>query len=121
MKDRFIFSIVIVTLLLITIGCKKEDSAKKDTLRFLYEGFKDGRISECRHKGQTVYSASINAYDVGSTIFDKDGNGLGGCSYGWIVKIDEICTQLTDCETIYMVQNNIWGQPPVDKYGLSRK
>jgi len=30
----------------------------------------------------------------------------------------EICAQLSGCKTIYCVENNIWGEPAVDVYGL---
>ncbi|MFM7643182.1 MAG: hypothetical protein ACKO5N_00155 [Sphingomonadales bacterium] len=31
----------------------------------------------------------------------------------------EICAQLSGCKTIYCVENNIWGEPAVDVYGLN--
>lgn len=31
---------------------------------------------------------------------------------------DTICAQLSGCKIIYCVENNIWGEPAVDVYGL---
>ena len=100
-------------------GCKKEEPVNRVTLEKLYTSYKDGIISECRYNGQVVYSAGINALDAGETVYDKDGKELGKCNYGW-GNVDPICSQLTGCEVIYRVKDNIWGQPAVDKYGLGR-
>jgi hypothetical protein len=115
--NKLIF-LTMTTILLIGISsCKKDDFENKQTLNQLYKTFKNGEIDECKYNGQMVYVAGYNAYDAGSAIFDKDGKKIGTCNYGW-GPVDSICNQLDDCETIYRVKGNIWGQPAVDKYGL---
>ncbi|MBP7463157.1 MAG: hypothetical protein KA793_02405 [Bacteroidales bacterium] len=113
------FTILTTTLILLygLSGCKKEDFENEQTLKNLYQTYQNGEISECKHNGQTVYSAGLNVYDAGSEVYDKDGNQIGTCNFAW-GQPDPICGQLTDCEVIYRVKNNIWGQPAVDKYGL---
>lgn len=108
----------LITILLIGISsCKKDDFENKQTLEHLYKTYKNGEIDECKYNGQTVYVAGLNAYDAGSTIFSENGRKIGTCNYGW-GPVDSICKQLYDCEVIYRVKGNIWGQPAVDKYGL---
>ncbi len=99
------------------ISCNKNNFANKKTLQKLYKTYKNGEISECKLKGQTVYSAGLNAYDAGGAVYDKDGNLIGNCNFAW-GQVDSICMQVTDCQTIYRVKNNISGKPAVDKYGL---
>lgn len=122
-KQIKLLTILTMTLILIMAigisGCKKNDFENKKTLKKLYKTYKNGKISECKHNGQTVYSAGLNAYDAGSEVYDKDGKQIGTCNFAW-GQPDSICGQLTDCETIYRVKNNIWGQPAVDKYGLRK-
>lgn len=77
-----------------------------------------GIISECQLNGQKVYQAGINAYDAGTIIYSYNGEILGVCNYAW-GNVDTICNELLDCNIIYCVKNNIWGQPAVDIYGLN--
>jgi len=98
-------------------SCLKGNPENKKTLRALYKTYKSGVISECKYQGKTVYSAGLNAYDAGSSVYDADGQVMGTCHYAWGA-VDSICHQLTNCEVIYRVKNNIWGQPAVDKYSL---
>lgn len=44
---------------------------------------------------------------------------IGACNFAW-GNVESICGQLTDCEVIYRVKDNIWGKPAVDKYGLGK-
>lgn len=107
-------------LLLIGIsGCDRDNFENKQTLQKLYKLYKDGEISECKLDGETVYCGSTQVYDGGSEIYDRDGNQIGYCSYAWSTP-DPICSDLTDCESIYCVEDNIWGRPAVDKYGLGK-
>lgn len=103
---------------------KKESSKKKQkskkVLLELYKHYRDGEISECTLKGETVYCAGINAHDAGAIIYDINGVEIGSCNYAWGMP-DSICLQLEDCEVIYCVGNNIWGEPKVDKYSLRLK
>lgn len=107
---------------LLSIGipsCKKDNFENKQTVKQLYNTYKNGEISECKHNGQTVYSAGLNAYDAGGAVYDKDGKQIGSCNFA-LGNVDSICGQLIDCEVIYRVKDNIWGQPAVDKYGLGK-
>ncbi|MFN8278216.1 MAG: hypothetical protein U0T84_12095 [Chitinophagales bacterium] len=123
MKDsniKYLFVFTFITILTIGLtSCKKDDLANESTLRELYKIYKNGSIDECKHNGQTVYCAGLNAYDAGSVVYDKDGKQIGTCNFAW-GRPDAICGQLTDCETVYRVKDNIWGQPAVDKYGLGK-
>ncbi len=123
MKSRNIKHLVLLaftTMLIVAFAsCQKYDYENAGTLRKLYKKYKSGTIDECKYKGQTVYSAGLNAYDAGSSIYDKDCKLIGTCNFAW-GQADSICGQLTNCETIYRVKNNIWGQPAVDKYGLGK-
>ena len=100
-------------------SCGKNNIANEETLKELYKVYKNGEISECKYNGKIVFCAGINAYDAGSVVYNKDGKEIGFCNYGW-GDVDDICSQLTDCEVIYRVKNSIWGGPAVDKYGLGK-
>jgi len=113
-----IFALLILVNTLGVFSCKK-DSTANETLATLYKSYKLGEISECKFKEATVYSAALNATDAGNQIYDIDGRKIGNCSYGWGI-VDSICGQLTECEVVYRVKDNIWGKPAVDKYGLCR-
>ena len=76
-----------------------------------------GSIDECTYEGNKVYYLSINAFDAGSDFYDGQGNRIGICNYAW-AQVDPICGNVENCVTVYMVEDNIWGQPAVDKYGL---
>jgi hypothetical protein len=117
--SKLIFLAMIVILSIGASSCDKNNIENKETLKKLYEMYKDGEIDECKYNGKTVYCAGLNAYDAGSAIYDKDGKLIGECNYAW-GNVDPICGQLIDCKVIYRVRNNIWGEPAVDKYGLKR-
>ncbi len=97
----------------------QDNLSDEQVRRKLYKAYKDGEISECWYGGELAYSAARNAYDAGGTIYDREGNTAGRCNFGW-GSADSICTELQDCRVIYRVENNIWGQPAVDAYGLKR-
>jgi hypothetical protein len=113
-----IFLLLMMWMLNEISGCKKEDFESKLTLKQLYVIYKNGEIDECRFNGHIVFLAALNAYDAGITIYDEDGNAIGVCNFPW-GKVDSICWQLTDCEVIYLVKDNIWKLPAVDNYGLA--
>jgi hypothetical protein len=120
MKRPLFIKLITAFLFFSFLSCKKENSENKKTLNKLYEMFKDGSISICQYNGQTVYTAAINAYDTGGGIFDKNGNLIGNCNYAWGSKPDPICGQVTNCKIIYMVKDNIWGQPAVNLFKLGQ-
>ena len=105
-------------LFVIPPGCKKATQAPASTLDKLYALYSDGEISECNFDGVTVYHAGRNAYDAGSEIYNTSAELIGVCHFAW-GQVDSICHQLDSCEVIYRVDNNIWGKPKVDKYGLA--
>lgn len=122
MKKQIKFLTIFTMTLILSIGffsCKKDNFENKKTLNKLYKTYKKGEISECKLNGQTVYCAEQNAFDASNEVYDKDGKQVGTCNFAW-GKVDYICSQLTDCVTIYRVKDNIWGQPAVDKYGLGK-
>lgn len=100
----------------------QNDSVKNGkVLKKLYKIYKEGEISECKYKGETVYSATLNAYDADVRVYDGKGEVMGSSNYGWGRHVDTVCRQLTDCRVIYRVKGNIWGMPAVDKYGLAER
>ena len=111
-----IVSSVILGLLLFT-SCNKNKTDNLATLKKLYKTYKNGGISECTYNGETVYSASLNANDAGSSIFDKDGKNIGDCNWAW-GGVDAICGETKNCKRIYCIEDNIWGYDYIDKYGL---
>ncbi|MDA9555316.1 hypothetical protein N9R54_03690 [Pelobium sp.] len=120
MKNQIkLLTILIATLLIGFSSCKKDKFKNQQTVKKLYEIYKNGEISECKYNGEIVYSAGLNAFDAGSAIYNKDGQLIVVCNYGW-GNVDPICKQLTDCEVIYRVGDNIWKLPAVDKYGISK-
>ena len=119
MKGKLMTLFALLTILVSTNSCEKEHPDNWQTLRQLHKTFKNGEIDECIYNGQIVFCAGLNAYDAGSSVFDKDGNIIGRCNYAW-TKVDSICRQLKECEVVYRVKNNIWGLPAVDKYGLGK-
>ncbi len=114
-KTALLFGSLLLGSTISLTSCKKDEN--QTTLNQLYQNYKNGEITECTLNGETVYSGSLNAYDAGTTIYDKDGEVIGSCNYAWN-QVDDICNEVTDCEVIYRTSNNIWGQPAVDKYDL---
>ena len=109
---------ILVLVNLFVLGCSK-DKATSSTVKTLYTIYKNGEIDECQYNGQTVYAAGLNAYDAGTIVYDKEGNKIGECNYAW-GHVDSMCVHLQNCSTIYRCDHNIWGQPFVDKYGLTK-
>ena len=109
--------LLIFAILLSFTSCNKYDAENWQTLKKLHKTYKNGSISECTYNGETVYQGQSNAYDASSQIYDKDGNQIGNCNYAW-GGVDDICFQLEGCEMIYVIEDNIWGYPEVNKYGL---
>jgi hypothetical protein len=117
MKNKYIFCLALMAFCL--VSCQKNSVDDWKTIKKLYRTYKNGEISECKLNGQKYFSVGLNGYDSGGFIFDREGNKMGSCNYAW-GSADSICGQLKDCEVVYRVQDNIWGEPAVDKYNLSR-
>lgn len=118
---RLFLQLATAVLFFSCLSCKKENTENRKILNKLYDEYKDGEISICKYNDETIYSAVHNAYHAGSSIFDKNGNLLGTCNYGWGLKADPICKQVTNCKIIYMVKDNIWGQPATNLFKLGQK
>lgn len=113
------FVLTLITMLTLGVtSCQKNDIDNKKTLKKLYKMYKDGFIDECKYKGQTVYHAGIIADDAGSAVYDKDGKQIGTCNYAWGNEADPVCEETTDCERVYTAEDNMWGEPAVNKYRL---
>lgn len=104
--------------LLLLFSCKK-DQQNRQVLLDLYSTYKNGEIKECSYNGQMVYHCAINAFDAGSVVYNEIGVQIGQCNY-FGGNVDAMCSQLENCESIYCVENNIWGYPAVDKYHLGQ-
>jgi hypothetical protein len=116
----FTTTFIVVTMLTLGFsGCKKDEFASSCVLNKLFSTYQNGYIDECQLNGKTVYCAGKNAADAGSFIYNENGDKIGACNYGW-GKIDTLCFQITNCETVYRVKDNIWGQAEVNKYGLGK-
>lgn len=114
----FLTILTLVSILILDLAsCSKDVVENETTLEQIYKTYKNGEIDECKYNGQTVYKASLNAFDAGSLIYDKDMNQIGTCNYAF-GQVDSICNQLTNCITIYRIEDNFWGLPAVNKYGL---
>lgn len=108
----------IVATSFILLACKKYKVDNWSTLKKLYKEYKQGEISECKLNNEKVFVAGINGYDAGSYIYNAKGDKIGSCNDAWGIR-DSICNQLKNCEVVYRVKNNIWGQAAVDKHKLS--
>ncbi len=74
--------------------------------------YRNGEVNLCSWKNRKVYSCQLNAYDSGFEIFDINCQKLGGCYYQ-TNNYPEMCEELTNCQTLYRTDKNIWGRPPV--------
>lgn len=117
-KAKIKYLILLIGVMIVFSGCTKDDNMATSALKSIYNQYKDGEISICNYNGNKVYTAALNAYDAGFQIFDINGKQTYDCNISWGQEVDKICVELTSCEVIYRVENNIWGEPPVDKYKL---
>lgn len=85
----------------------------------LHARYELGQITECELDGALVYSASINAFDAPSAVYDSEGERLFTCNYAW-GQADPQCTDLGHCDVIYRCRRHISGKRAVDKYGLTK-
>lgn len=91
-----------------------------ETLKRLYLLYSDGAIDECLLNGKPVYCGQYNnAYDGSRFVYETGGKLIAACNFR-SPNPDSVCLQITNCETIYRVKDNIWGLSEVDKYGLRR-
>lgn len=77
--------------------------------------WKDGAISECLDNGEIYYMGQANAYDGGGGTLNSKGEGVG-TYHGYTGKYEGFSPR--NCERIYVVEKNIWGYAPVNKYNL---
>jgi len=119
MKNLIKLNLIISIVFTSFSSCRQDDAITKAGLNTIYIKYKNGAISECKLNEQIVYSAMENAYDVSTFIYDISGNKIAECNWAFN-KVDTICYQLKNCETIYRCNNHISGQPFIDKYGLSK-
>ncbi len=96
-------------------SCKKNNIENYSTLKQLYNQYQYGMITEHKLDGETVYSANTNTTDYATYLYDANGEYIINIGYGSDFDDD----RLTDTEIIYCCENNIWGKPVVDKYGLA--
>ncbi|MFA5933612.1 MAG: hypothetical protein WC795_00065 [Candidatus Paceibacterota bacterium] len=94
------------------------NSSNISVLNKIYRQYKNGIISECPTQGEMFYTAGLNVYDGTTDIFDS--NGIRIVRFGGLFPNTEgnANIDLENCKNIYVVQKNIWGLPPVDKYYL---
>ena len=122
MKKRKIINITLrIFVILILVGGYFILNSKgvPNTVEKIYQdNFFLGSINECMHNNNKVYVSELNIYDAGSSIYDRRGNQIGSCNYAF-GPVDDLCTEVEDCISVYTIENNIWGRPAVDKYGLN--
>lgn len=117
MGKNILFKGLLLVGLLMSSSCTK-DEVNLDSLKKIYAIYKQGQISVCHHKSVLVYKAELSATDTGFQIFDQNGNQIGDCNTAWGQKPDYICDQITKCETIYRIKDDILGIPGINKYNL---
>jgi len=97
-----------------TTSCEKNNIENYSTLKQLYKEYQFGMISEHKLDGETVYSATLNAFDITTNLYDAEGEYI--TNIGYLSDFDS--NRLSDSEIIYCCEDNIWGKPYTDKYGL---
>lgn len=115
MKKEALFSIFLLLGTFLNFTNCKNEKIHAEPLSQLLETYENGVISECMFNGAIVYTAELNTHDAILFIYDMDGNQIGNCHWA---QPDQMCSELKECEVIYRVNNNIWGQPAVNKYGF---
>ena len=112
------FFTLIFNFLIISWSCHSSQNRKTNPVPLkLFSEYKDGYIKECKYEGKLIFEAGLNAYDAGAGIYDQKGTEIGRCDYAW-GSVDSICHALTDCKTVYRVENNIWNEPYINIYHL---
>ena len=69
-------------------------------------------LAACTYEGEKYYLTQTNAYDAPGGIMNANLESAGNCNYGW-GQPDPICEQITDCQAIYVIKDNIWGYEPI--------
>lgn len=111
------FFTIFLCSLILALSCKKESTQRSSVLKQLHTQYKDGEIDQATYQGEMVYVTGINAYDSSTSIYDKNGNVIGGCDYSYGL-IDPICYELSEQKVIYRCENHLSGKPPVDIFKL---
>ncbi len=112
----------LLLILLLIVGSyvyvNKESADIPEVVKKIYSESslsKNSKIDECTKDGEIYFSTSANGYDGGGTVYDINGKVVGG--YGGITG-ESGGILPTDCEVIYVPEDNIWDIPAVDKYHL---
>ena len=79
--------------------------------------FEDLMIHECQYNNKLFYSVGAARLDVGSSIYNENGEMVVICG-DISQRTEDICSNLTNCEPIYIPENNNFGYGPVNKYNL---
>lgn len=119
MKSNLLIPALLVAALLGgAASCKKKTAPVTtdpgSTEKTLLENYRNGEISKCSWKEQTVFVCQRNAPDAGSEVFDASGSRIGGCYYNTGM-VDAVCEETSGCTVIYRVDKNIWGKPGINE------
>ena len=79
-------------------------------IRDLAAEYKNGMLTRCVIDSAVVYFGAINAPDAGAEAYDIRGKKIGECYFS-TNRVDPICEKMYDCQDLYRVSPNIWGQP----------
>ena len=115
-------SIALLFSALVVFGCKNGGQVATDpepeawSPAVLVKQYEQGEVNRCTYNGETVFFGARNAPDGGSEAYNAKGEKIGACYYN-TGQVDPVCKGATDCETIYRVEPNIWGEPGVTFQG----
>jgi len=114
------FFLLLFSLLMFT-GCPPQRSImaapEKTVLQNIYKKVQGGQIDICILGEDSVYTATMNAYDAPTEIYSMHGDKVGSCNYAFNL-VDSICYQLNFCKVIYRGRNHITGEKYIDLYHL---
>lgn len=94
-------------------------SCQNDVLESIYKKNSGGQIEICVLGIDSVYTASINAYDAPTDVYSYQGKLIGTCNYAFNL-VDSICYELKNCQVLYRGKNHISGEAFVDLYQLEK-
>jgi hypothetical protein len=116
--------LVLFILIILLSACPAQkqvmESPQNSVLESIYSKVSGGQIEICLLGNDSVYTASINAYDAPTDIYSYQGKVIGTCNYAFNL-VDSICYNLQNCRTVYRGINHINGEPFIDLYNLEKK